>query len=332
LIGRSDAIAAVRRDVGAIAESGAPIVLISGETGTGKEIVARAIHDGSPRRARPFVSINCSAVPATLLEDAFFGHERGAYTDARDRRAGLIEEARGGTLFLDEVGELDLGVQAKFLRLLEEGKVRRLGAEREIDVDIAFVAATNRDLAAAVRAGAFRNDLYYRLNVVELRLPPLRDRPGDVPLLAAHFLRELGGRFKKRFDGFEPAALERLVAYAWPGNVRELRNALERVVLLHAGPLVTREALVLDDGPRPQPRLVDPRPMDRAASARASGFTLGDAELQALVRALEAAAGNQTRAAALLGVSRDTVRALMQKHNVRIEVRAVVDGPRTPAG
>ena len=331
LLGRSHAIASVRRDVAAIAASGAPTVLISGETGTGKEIVARAIHAGTPAPGeRPFVSINCSAVPATLLEDVFFGHEPGAYTDAKRRRVGLVEEARGGTLFLDEVGELDLAVQAKFLRLLEDGKVRPLGAERETLTDVTFLAATNRDLASAVRAGSFRGDLYYRLNVVELRLPPLRERRGDVELLAEHFLRELSARFKKHFDGFTPAALERLDAYAWPGNVRELRNAIERVVLLHDGPQVERDALVLDDEPRgPAASGELAAPLPRAASGE-RGFKLDQAELDALVRALERAQGNQTHAARLLGISRDTVRALMQKHGVRIEVRAIVEGPAGP--
>src|SRR5262245_55030361 len=188
LLGRSAAIQRLRREVELVARSGAPIVLVSGETGTGKDLVARALHAAGPRSDRPLVPVNCSAVPAALFEDAFFGHESGAYTDARERRAGLVESASGGTLFLDEVGELEPGVQAKFLRVLEESTIRRLGSTADVPVDVAFVAATNRDLAAATRSGAFRRDLYYRLNVVGLALPPLRERLEDVPLLAEHFL------------------------------------------------------------------------------------------------------------------------------------------------
>jgi DNA-binding NtrC family response regulator len=320
LLGRSAAIQRLRREVELVAKSGAAIVLVSGETGTGKDLVARALHAAGPRNRRPFVPVNCSAVPAALFEDAFFGHESGAYTDARERRAGLVESASGGTLFLDEVGELEPGVQAKFLRVLEESTIRRLGSTADVPIDVAFIAATNRDLAAATRSGAFRRDLYYRLNVVGLAIPPLRERLEDVPLLAEHFLDEFAARFKKPFAGFAPDALARLAAHPWPGNVRELRNAVERVVLLNEGPLVTREALLLDD---------DAGRGALSAVAGAEDFGLASAELRALVRALQAAGGNQSGAARLLGVSRDTVRALVKRHGVRTEVRVVVDRPRS---
>jgi DNA-binding NtrC family response regulator len=323
LIGRSRAIVRLRAELRLVAESDARVVLLCGETGTGKEVVARTLHASGPRRARPFVPVNCSAVPLALLEDAFFGHESGAFTGARERRAGLVESAAGGTLLLDEVGELDPGAQAKLLRLLESGGVRRLGGTEERVVD---VAATNRDLAAAARAGGFRRDLYYRLNTVQLDLPPLRERREDVALLAEHFLRELAARSRKPFTGFTAEALRRLEAYAWPGNVRELRGAIERAVLLHAGPQVTADLLELDDGPGAERDAPTPPPLSRADDrSRADDLRFDAAERRTLARALESALGNQTQAARLLGVSRDTVRALMHKHGARLELRVTFE-------
>jgi two-component system, NtrC family, response regulator AtoC len=207
-------------------------VLLRGETGTGKELVARAIHRRSRRRDRPFVAVNCSAVPRELIESEFFGHEKGAFTGAAARRVGRFEQADGSTLFLDEVGELELGVQAKLLRVLQEKEITRVGGERPVRVDVRIVAATNQDLEALVGEGRFREDLYYRLNVIPIRLPALRERPGDLPLLMQHFLRLFSERYGKEPPSAPPEVLAAAQAYAWPGNVRELRNVCERAVLM----------------------------------------------------------------------------------------------------
>jgi DNA-binding NtrC family response regulator len=331
ILGRSPVVVALRRDVRRVAASAAPTVLIAGETGTGKELVARALHDESSRAAGRFVVVNCSAVPATLLEEEFFGHEAGAFTDARRAKAGLLEVAHAGTLFLDEIGELDPTLQAKFLRFVEDGSFRRLGGTRDLRADVRFVAATNADLEELVAARRFRADLYYRLQAVTLRVPPLRERQEDVPLLARHFLEHYAARFHKAFDDLAPDALERLASHDWPGNVRELRNAIERVVLLEDGPLVRSEALVLGGRPGAPPDARGAAPTPPAEDARRPGaddLDLERLELAALVRALERARGNASQAARLLGVSRDTVRYRMKRHGVRVETRVVVEPTR----
>jgi two-component system response regulator AtoC len=214
-------------------------VLILGETGTGKELVARELHEASERRDRPFVAVACGAIPETLLESELFGHSKGAFTGAARNRVGKIETAQGGTFFLDEIGEVPLGVQHKLLRVLQEKEVERLGESRPVKVDVRIVAATHRDLEALVREGKFREDLYYRLNVVPLRVPPLRERPEDIPLLAAHFLPRFAERFKKPVTGIAPAALQQLLSHTWPGNVRELEHAIERAVIMAGGTELT---------------------------------------------------------------------------------------------
>jgi len=234
-------------------------VLIQGETGTGKELVARAIHRRSPRRERPFVAVNCSAVPRELMESEFFGHEKGSFTGAVARRIGRFEQADGSTLFLDEVGELDLSLQAKLLRVLQEREFTRIGAAAPTRVDVRIVAATNRDLAELVREGRFRDDLYYRLNVIPLRLPPLRERPGDVPALLEHFLRSFAERYGKPVPPAPPEILQAARSHPWPGNVRELRNACERAALL-GWPAV---APLLAAGPRAAGPLEPPVDVDR---------------------------------------------------------------------
>jgi two-component system response regulator AtoC len=213
-------------------------VLILGETGTEKERVARELHDASGRRG-PFVAVNCAAIPETLLESELFGHDRGAFTGATRQRAGKFEAANGGTIFLDEIGEISRAVQVRLLRVLQEKEIERLGETTPVKVDVRIVAATHRDLEALMREGRFREDLYYRLNVVPIRVPPLRERPEDIPLLAAHFLTRFAERFKKPIAGIAPAALSALVAHAWPGNVRELEHAIERAVIMAAGPELT---------------------------------------------------------------------------------------------
>jgi len=231
LVGDSPAMREVFRVVDQVAGADAT-VLLRGETGTGKELVARAVHRRSPRRDRPFVAVNCTAVPRELMESEFFGHEKGAFTGAVARRSGRFEQADGGTLFLDEVGDLEPGIQAKLLRVLQEREITRVGGQRAEKVDVRIVAATNRDLEALVKEGAFRDDLYYRLNVIPLRLPPLRERPGDLPALLDHFLRSFAERFGRALPPPPPPALQAALAYPWPGNVRELRNLCERAALM----------------------------------------------------------------------------------------------------
>lgn len=316
ILGESEAAGQIRSQVAKIASSPAMTILIQGESGTGKDLVARTIHVASSRASKPFVPINCTAIPETLLESELFGHEQGAFTDARHRKPGMLELADGGTAFLDEVGEPGLSLQSKLLRFLEERSFRRLGSTRDISVDVRIVAATNRDLAQAVRQGRFRRDLYYRLRVVPIMLPPLRDHAEDVPILARHFLAHHCRRFHKRFDGFHPDALRRLVQYTWPGNVRELKNTIERVVLLEEGPVVRPEMLWLGETATPRLRESDSR--------RTGGdeLNLERLELRALMRALEITGGNRTEAARLLGVSRDTVRARIKQHGIRIRTTA----------
>ncbi|MDX1999189.1 MAG: sigma-54 dependent transcriptional regulator [Thermoanaerobaculia bacterium] len=291
LIGRSPSMQKVFRRVEKLAGTEAT-VLLGGESGTGKELAARALHQLSRRAGGPFVAVNCAAIPETLVEAEFFGAERGAYTGADRARAGKFEAAQGGTLFLDEVGELPQAIQPKLLRALQERRITRVGATRELDVDARVIAATNRDLAAEVAAGRFREDLYYRLNVVAVTMPPLRERREDVPLLAEHFRERFARRHGTRVEPFSTAVLRRLVEYPWPGNARELANAVERLVLLAEDGVVSPADL----------------PAELAAPARTSGgfrlppggLSFEELERDLLAQALELAAGNRARAARLL--------------------------------
>ncbi|MCB9378976.1 MAG: sigma-54-dependent Fis family transcriptional regulator [Holophagales bacterium] len=270
-------------------------ILLTGESGTGKELAARALHQLSPRRERPFVAVNCAAIPDGLIESEFFGVERGAYTGADRSRPGRFVAADGGTLFLDEVGELPLAIQPKLLRALQEGKVARVGSPQEIDVDVRVVAATNRDLAAEVAAGRFREDLYYRLNVIALALPPLRERREDVPMLVDHFAARAARRHATPEVAIPPAVMRRLIEHAWPGNVRELANAVERLVLLAEGGSARAEDLpeeLRPGGERPAP--------EGAFRLPAQGLSWEAHERDLLRQALELAGGNRARAARLL--------------------------------
>jgi len=262
-------------------------VLVTGESGTGKELVARRLHDRSPRAAGPFVAVNAAALPESLAESELFGHERGAFTGAERARAGRFEEASGGTLFLDEIGDLAPALQAKLLRVLEDRLVRRLGSERDVAVDVRLVAATNRDLAREAEAGGFRRDLYFRLAVVPIALPPLRERAGDVPLLARHFVAQLAKRHRLPVPELTAAALDALVRYDWPGNVRELRNALERAVVVRGG-----EAIREDDV-RPPASFAPP----------ALSLDEETREREAALEALRLSGGNRDKAALRLGIS-----------------------------
>jgi two-component system response regulator AtoC len=296
-------------------------VLLEGESGVGKDVIAHLIHRTSPRREFPFLDINCATLPELLLESELFGHEKGAFTDASNQKLGLLELANSGTIFLDEIGEMALTVQAKLLRVMEKMIFRRLGGLEDIQVNVRIIAATNRNLAAQVRAGTFRQDLYYRLKVVDLRVPPLRARQEDVVPLTLYFLKFFSGKFGKNFKEISPEARQCLLEYQWPGNIRELRNIIERTVLLEEGPALQREHLRLmqeyswshELPVRLQEVLENPLPR--------KGIELESmvAELEeALVRkALVAADGNQTRAAALLGLNRDKFRYRMKQYDVK---------------
>ncbi|MCA1988625.1 MAG: sigma-54 dependent transcriptional regulator [Desulfarculus sp.] len=308
IIGHSPAIQRVFAVLRKVADTKAT-VLISGESGTGKELVARALHYNSRRRGRPLVAVNCAAIPAGLIESELFGAAKGAYTGAERARAGLFEEADGSTLFLDEVGELPLEVQAKLLRALQEGEVRRVGENTARKVDIRVVAASNRDLAAEAAAGRFRQDLYYRLNVIGISLPPLRERVEDIPLLAAHFLKQAAATHEVKAKKLSPAALEALKAAPLPGNVRELVNLVEQGLLMSDGPLIEPEDLGLTPaGQRGGVRVVVPPEEEDLKKVLKQVSDL--AEEQIIRRVLAATGGNRTQAAARLGISR---RALITK-------------------
>jgi two-component system response regulator AtoC len=280
-------------------------VLLTGESGTGKELVARAIHGSSTRKDAPFVAINCGAIPETLLESELFGHRRGAFTDAHSDKPGLFSEAEGGTLLLDEVGELPLGLQVKLLRVLQEGTLRRLGDTKDTTVDVRIIAATVRDLAEEVKGGAFREDLYYRLNVLPLHLPPLRERAEDVPLLTEHFIKRHNARLGTEIDGLTPEAERMLLSYAWPGNVRELENTIERAMVLAEGSRITPEDL-----PRRIQETRDPIRMTLASGELSVKKTFRIIEEELIRRALEKTDGNRTLAAKHLEISH---RALLYK-------------------
>ncbi|MCS6798652.1 MAG: sigma-54 dependent transcriptional regulator [Myxococcota bacterium] len=304
MVGRSEPMQRLFRTIERVAAH-RTTVLVTGESGTGKELVARALHRLSPRAARPFVAVNCGAIPPALLESELFGHRRGAFTDATADKRGLFEEAHGGTLFLDEIGELPLSLQVKLLRVLQEGSVRRLGETRDVTVDVRVVAATVRDLQEEVRAGRFREDLYYRLNVVSLRVPPLRERREDIPLLVEHFLDSLAQRLHLARKTISQAALARLVAHDWPGNVRELGNVMERAVVLAEGDVIDVADLSEPLQPgrdRPIPAFLDDEISIKKAVRRL--------EAELIRRALERTGGNRTRAARLLEISH---RALLYK-------------------
>ncbi len=303
IIGRAPAMDAVKALLARIAASPASTVLLTGETGTGKDLAAKAIHYHSDRAAKPFVNITCSALPEQLLESELFGHERGAFTDARQQKRGLFETADGGTVFLDEIGEMTPALQSKLLRFLEERTFKRVGGLADVRVDVRVIAATNRNLEDEVKAGRFREDLFYRLQVMPILLPPLRERRGDVALLAEWYIDRYNREFRKRVRGLTPEAVTVLDSYRWPGNVRELRNAIERAMLLTDRQLLAPE---------------DFSTLSRSASVATfrlppDGVNLEDVERQLLTQALERAGGNQTHAGALLGINRDQVRYRIEK-------------------
>jgi two-component system response regulator HydG len=300
LLGGSPALRAVLAKARRVLSHGDVTVLIRGETGTGKELLARALHDGGPRRDGPFVAVNCAAIPAPLLESELFGHERGAFTDAHQAKAGLFEEADGGTLFLDEVGHLPLGLQGKLLRAIEDKRIRRVGATESRTVDARIIAATHVDLAEAVRQGQFREDLFYRLNVVSLELPPLRERGEDVELLAEAFVAALAARYRLPAPPLTAEVRAALRAHRWPGNVRELRHAIERALLLSEPGRLDPGELILEGAPA-----------GRAAGSAGGPATLAQIISAAVEAALARHGGNKSAAARELGISRQRLQRIL---------------------
>ena len=304
IVGESPDMAGLKQLLRKVAASPASTVLLMGESGTGKDLAAKVLHYNSERAHRPFMNITCSAIPESLLESELFGHERGAFTDARQQKRGLLESADGGTVFLDEIGEMVPGLQAKLLRVLEDKAFKRVGGQHDIHVDVRVIGATNRDLEEQVRTGKFREDLYYRLNVLPIRLPPLRTHLEDLPALIDFYIDMFNREFRKSVHGASAEALRRLQGYGWPGNVREVRNAIERAMLLAEGP-------TLEAGDFP---LLGGRPQDAHGIALpADGVSLEELERSLVVQALERSGGNQTRAATLLGLNRDQIRYRIEK-------------------
>jgi two-component system response regulator AtoC len=298
LLGRTPAMLEVFKTIGRVAGTQEP-VLILGESGTGKELVANAIHANSPRLGQPFIKVNCAALSPTLLESELFGHEKGAFTGAVARRLGRFEQAHGGTLFLDEVGDLDLDLQAKLLRVLQVGQFERVGGNETVQTDVRVISATNRDLPAQVAAGRFREDLFYRLNVVLIRLPPLRERHDDIPLLAEHILGRLARKYHWPQLGLSPQAREQLLSHTWPGNVRELQNVLARAAILARG-----RPILPDDLGKVGLAAAGASPAGAPASPLALKDILAETERRVIAQALEEAKWNRTQAARLLGISR----------------------------
>jgi two-component system response regulator AtoC len=308
IIGESDAMQRVKALVRKVATSPGSTVLITGESGTGKDLIAKVIHYSSSRAARPFLNITCSALPETLMESELFGHERGAFTDARTQKRGLLEQADDGTVFLDEIAEMTPALQAKLLRFLEEKAFRRLGGSADIHVDVRVIAATNRNLEETVREGKFRDDLYYRLNVLRLEVPPLRTRVDDLSRLAQHFVEVFSREFRRPVRALSAEAEQALRHYGWPGNVRELRNLVERAVLLGEG-----EVLQASDFDTLHSQRRAGGSSRTAFQLPPEGVSLEEEEKSLVVQALERTGGNQTRAAALLGLHRDQIRYRIEK-------------------
>ncbi len=306
LIAESPTLREVLRVVDEVARSEVSSILLLGESGSGKNVLARRIHLRSQRSRRPFIEVPCAAIPDQLMESELLGHERGAFTDAKSTRKGAFELADGGTVALDEIGELKAELQAKLLHVLEERRLRRVGGSREIFVDVRVIALTNRDLAGMVRDGGFRQDLFYRLNVFPITVPPLRDHPEDILPLARRFLDELQVKFGRSFTGFHREAENSLLGYSWPGNVRELRNVIERAMVLEENSSIQPEALILD-------QLSAPAEAAKEAEAEGGIVPLEEMERRLVERAMQASRNNQTRAAQLLGVSRDQLRYRLKK-------------------
>jgi two-component system response regulator HydG len=280
-------------------------VLLLGESGTGKEIIANAIHQNSPRRERPYIKVNCAALPETLLESELFGHEKGAFTGAIEKKKGRFERADGGTIFLDEIGEMSLTTQTKILRVLQEREFEPVGGTKTIKVDVRIIAATNKNLEDEVKRGKFREDLYYRINVVPITIPPLRERAEDIPLLAAHFLRLYGEKNKRMLKGFADGVMDALMRYDWPGNVRELENIVERTVIMSRGDTITFADL--------PPAIAGAQ---GTAIQTSPAISLKDVERETIIKALQQTEGNRTKAAVLLGITRKTLQNKIKEYGI----------------
>ena len=331
IIGESPVVRDIVNTAKKIARAQTTTILLLGESGTGKDLFARAIHNESPQGAKPFVTINCASLPESLLESELFGHEKGAFTDARQQKKGLFEIADGGTVFLDEIGEINLATQVKLLGVIENRVIRRVGGTTDIPVEIRIIAATNKDMKQAVENKVFREDLYYRLKVFQIELPSLREHKSDIPMLADHFIRFYNGRFKKKVGGMHKTTAGLLSAYNWPGNVRELRNVIERAVILESTTLLSADNLPVEIM-HPEGKVVpvqhdhQPDPVVTATPQISEdelliqipeeGISLYGLEKEVIVKVLEKAGQNQTRASKLLKISRDTLRYKMKKYNL----------------
>lgn len=323
IVGESSAMREMLMLAHKVAESEVSSVLLQGESGTGKDLVAKAIHYHSSRAEHPFIAINCAALPGTLIESELFGYEKGAFTDAKARKEGLFEQAESGTLFLDEIGELELSLQAKLLRVLEEGSFRRVGGLKDLPLDVRVIAASNRDLKAEGEAGRFRSDLFYRLSVIQIDIPPLRERGDDIRVLAEHYVSNFRSRLRKNINRIDPEALTAFAQYQWPGNVRELRNVVERAMILEDGNVITVKYLprALTGDSRPGTDTRSDRGGNEPVRLPSHGISLEEVEMSLVRQALERSSGNQTRAAELLDISRDQLRYRMKK----LEEGAAVD-------
>ena len=305
IIARSEKMQAVLDLVSRIAGTDSTIY-ISGESGTGKEVIAKAIHLASERRDKPFVPINCAAIPETLLESELFGYEKGAFTDAKRSYGGLFAQSHQGTIFLDEIGDMSPSLQAKLLRVLQEKRFYPIGSERPVDVDVRVIVATNKDLEAEVKNGSFREDLFYRIHVVPIHLPPLRERKEDIPPLAEHFLKEISQRMKKEIKGISPMAMQKLMLYNWPGNVRELENTIEHAVAITQHDVISEEIILPSKDLPPEPL----KPFKEAVEEFKRGY---------IVRLLEFTKGNVSKAAELAGKYRADFYNLIKKHSLKPE-------------
>ena len=313
ILGRSKAVRDLLHLIGTVAPTEAT-VLITGESGTGKELAARAIHAGSLRAARPMVTVNCAALSENLLESELFGHEKGSFTGADKRREGRFMQAHGSTLFLDEIGEMPLTLQAKLLRALQQGEIQRVGSDTPMMVDVRIIAATNRDLKEEVAAKRFREDLYFRLNVISLEMPALRQRTEDIPLLSAHFLQRFAERNRKNIKGFSPQALDAMIRYPWPGNIRELENAVERAVIMSTDDYITPRELPLALGAAaaaPEEEAAAPCP-----AASLAGLPLDEVERRAIMETLHVVDENKSEAARKLGITRATLHSKLKKFGI----------------
>jgi transcriptional regulator with PAS, ATPase and Fis domain len=307
IVGQSEAMRTILGLMKKLAASRANTVLLLGESGTGKGLLARALHDASERAGKPFMTITCTAIPESLLESELFGHERGAFTDAKAAKPGLFEVADGGTVFLDEIGDMPQALQAKMLQVLEDRTFKRLGGLVDIHVNVRVVAATNTDLERAVREERFRTDLYYRLNTFPIRIPALRERQADIPVLVRYFVDRFNREFNKKIEALDEAAMSKLVHHPWPGNVRELRNAVERAMILGQGPILKPEdfAFSIEGSSATGERLLE---------LPGEGLDVDELEKDLVFQALERCQGNQSRAAQLLGMTRDQIRYRIEKY------------------